>query len=273
MYAGKLCALMLKNKVAATLIKEGYYRHYPELAPETKLQLEKLHGDFEADFDIAKARTNKIASNHELYKRLSGIKGISGYQIALLMAYVKDISRFDTPSKLCVYAGMASINGKPVTKANINKIKDERFETTGKEFKGFNTVLSGRMFVIVDCLLRGKGFFFNYYTGIRKRLQERAMNNGECELIGDKYYMKDRKNFSLILWSDKNAKRRIARTFLHIFWLEWRKIMDLPIRHPYVVDYLGHNSTVTLEEIIKADLVKAPRKPRVKKEDTPESKE
>lgn len=278
MYAGKMCILSIKNSVASRNILSAYIRDYPDLSPDTLEELKTLQGEFSEDFERAKARTNKIASKHPLYKRLGGIKGISAYQIALLMSYIKDISRFDTPTKLCVYAGMASVNGMPVIKANINRIKDYMFETRGREFKGFNTELSGRMFVIVDCLIRSKGYFYNMYCGLRIRLEKRSMNEGSCfqataedrKASGNvmeigKYYMKNKKNQSLIMWSDKNAKRRIARTFLHLFYAEWRTLLDLPVRNPYPVDYLGHNSLITLEEVLKADSVKnsRPRKAKV----------
>lgn len=279
MYAGKLCATLIKSNVASQNQLKGYFRQYPHLAQETIDELTKLQKDFASDFALAKERTNKIASKHPLYLRLGGIKGISAYQIALIMSYMKDVARFDTPSKLCVYAGVASVNNMPVTKGNIARINEWKTETQGIEFHGFNTEMSGRMFVIVDCLLRGKGFFYNYYAGIRKRLELRAMNGSECFMatkedrkasnnvmeVG-KYYMKGKKNQSLIMWSDKNAQRRVARTFLHILWKEWRELANLPVRHPYVVDYLKHSGYVTLEEILKADSVKRVNKKKDKEE-------
>ena len=277
MYAGKLCAMLIKGNVASQNILSGYMRQYPNIDENTKRQLVNLQADFASDFELAKARTNKIAGKHPLYERLKGIKGISAYQIALLMSYIKDINRFDTPSKLCVYSGMASVNGMPVIKANINKISEYNTATFGKEFKGFNTEFSGRMFVIIDCLIRAKGFFYTYYSGIRERLEKRALNGGETFVatIQDQkeskgvmkaghHYMKGKKNQSLIMWSDKNAKRRVARTFLHILWKEWRELAGLPVRHPYAVDYLAHTGIIKLEEIIKADSVKRVNKKREK---------
>ena len=280
MYSGKLCAMLIKQNVASQNILKGYLRMYPELAEDTKNELVKLQAEFSSDFELAKARTNKVASKHPLYIALKGIKGISAYQIALVMSYMKDIHRFDTPSKLAVYSGMACVNNLPVTKANINKIYEYRMENDGREFKGFNTDFSGRMFVIIDCLLRAKGWFYTYYCGVRQRVETRALNGGETFVatIQDQkdskgvmkaghHYMKGKKNQSLIMWSDKNAKRRVARTFLHFLWAEWRVIAGLPVRMPYAIDYLGHTGYIKLEEVIKADLVKAVRVKRIKPED------
>ena len=119
--------------------------------------------------------------------------------------------------------------------------------------------------------------FYNYYSGIRQRLEKRALNGGETFVAtaqdqkeskgimkAGNAYMKGKKNQSLIMWSDKNAKRRVARTFLHILWLEWRTLAGLEIRHPYVIDYLQHSGIVTLEQIIKADSVKRVNKKKEK---------
>ena len=42
---------------------------------------------------------------------------------------IKDIKKFDTASMLMVYSGLASINGMPVNKVNLNKIKEVRAKT------------------------------------------------------------------------------------------------------------------------------------------------
>jgi hypothetical protein len=204
----------------------------------------------------------KIVKKHPLWERLEGIKGFTAYQLALIMAYTKDISKFDTPSKYVVYAGIGVINGMPITKANLNKIK-EYYSSQGKEFKGFHTVFAGRMLgVVADCLIRPKGFFYNMYLNIRKRLVERCINGGEVveqekEVKGKdgvvrkekRYYMKNKKNQSLEAFTHSNAKRRIVRTLLHLIWTEWRTLRELPVRNPYPHDYLGHTSLITLEEV------------------------
>ena len=285
MYSGKLCANLIKANVGSQNILKGYMRMYPEMDEYTKNQLTELQKDFAKDFELAKTRTNKIASKHPLYIALQGIKGISAYQIALIMSYMKHPGRFDTPSKLCVYAGVACINGMPVIKANINKISDWKTEQGIGEFAGFNTEFSGRMNVIMDCLIRAKGFFYEYYLGIRKRLEQRAVNGQECfratpedvkaskgiMKLGEYYMNAPKKNQSLIMWAHKNACRRIARTFLHLLWTEWRKLAGLPNRMPYAIDYLAHSGYISLEQVIKADSVKRKNKKKDAAPETPEA--
>lgn len=307
MYAGKICNLMVKNSVRASNMLSGYERQYPTLDKHTLDTLTQLNEQFEKDFEKSKNLIKKIVETDPLYMRLKGIKGFTAYQLALVKSYIKDIERFDTPSKLMVYAGIGCINGMAVTKANINKIKQyyheqgrtesisakyiyeddcvlidnawvevknaERTDSSivltinkqqhtfspedriirQKEFKGFNTELAGRMFVITDCLMRAGGFFYTLYTQIRKTLTEKQINSGNIELFKDKYYMKGKKNQSLDLFTDKGAKRRIARILLHFIWAEWRALKGLPIRHPYAIEYLAHQHEITLAQALLAD--------------------
>jgi hypothetical protein len=252
MFAGKMCDIMIRNKVRVSNLKDGYLRSWDIITPEIEASIEEQFALFSKDFESAKKRVTKIAENHPLWQRLGGIKGFSAYQMALVMSHIKDVGRFDTPSRLCVYAGVSEIKGMAITKANLNKIK-KHYADQGKEFKGFNTEFSGRMFVIVDCLMRSRGYFYHMYKGIRERLVKRIANQQESEMKGNKALMKGKKNQSVELFTDKNAKRRVARTLLHLFWTEWRTMNNLPVRVPYPVDYLGHSSVITLDEVLAYD--------------------
>lgn len=250
MFAGKMCDMLIQSNVKSINILEAYKREYKDVAEETKKRLEFEQGEVGEAFERAKARATKIAERHPLWHKLSSIRGFSAYQLALIMCYIKDIEKFDTPSKLCVYAGVSEINGMAICKANIARIK-EYYASQGKEFKGFNTILAGRMFVIVESMIKQKGYFYHMYVNIRKRLEQRCINQNQVEQNDEgKLMMKGKKNQSLILFTDKNAKRRLARTLLHLIYKEWRELKGLEVRNPYPIDYLGHNSLITLEEVV-----------------------
>lgn len=310
MYAGKMCELMNKNSVRAFNIHAGYIRAYKTITPEVKQRLDAQLEKFETQFDEEKKRTIALASNHPLWLRLQGIRGLTPYTLAIIMSHVGRIENFNTPSNLMVYSGLAAINGLPVTKANLAKIKEyyiaqNKFETVPaikiaetnyisyqdimgtvetikaneaaasvdltlrdsdgkkkkftiniatsvtrlKEFKGFDTQFSGRMFVLTDNLLRAQGFFLDFFQKIRVRLNAQAINDGRTELKEGKRYMIGRKNFSLDAWTMANARRRVARTILHFIYTEWRTIKGLEARNPYPIDYLGHKSFITLEQV------------------------
>lgn len=276
MYCGKMCVANIKNGVRSNNMISGFERQYPSMDDSTKGQLKELHQQFMDDFDTSKKRIIKILEKDTLWLRVKGIKGFTAYQLALIKSYMKNPDRFETPSKLMIYAGIGCVNdpvtgqGFAVTKANINRIK-EIYSKQGKEFNGFNTELSGRMTVIVDCLLRGTGFFYQTYNQIRSRLAEKAINEGKAEYIKTEtkagkilegYFIKGKNNQSLDSFADKGARRRVARILLHIIWKEWRELKGLPIRHPYAIEKLAHTTEISLAQIIKADkeVVKRPRK-------------
>lgn len=287
MFAGKMCNMLIKTRVASENIMWAYCEKYLGIPnklitkfreaqnPMKKIReyLEKegnletfenlvdLQKEYSLSFERFKRKVSKIVEEHPLYKKFKAVRGFTPYQMALVMAHIKEIKRFETPSRLMIYSGIGCVQGMPVTKANLNKIK-EIYLKQGKEFKGFNTALSGRMFVINDCLLRAKGFFYEMYGRIRKRLEEGAINKGMVEKRDVskskkkkeyKYYMKGKKNQSLILWSDRGAKRRIGRTLLYLIWKEWREMEGLPTRLPYPIEYMGHSDLITLEEVVAFD--------------------
>lgn len=257
MFAGKLQELLIKDRVKCSNILGALLKSYSIVDPSIQLYLESQIEGFQKNFDKSKNALKGFAEEHPLWERFSGVRGFSSSQLALVMAQIKDISKFDTASKLMIYSGIGCVQdadgrGIAVTKANINKIKEIYF-AKGQEFAGFNTVLSGRMHVISECLIKQKGFFYDFYTKMRERLAEKAINEHRCELKGEDYYMKDKKNLSLKLWTQKNAMRRISRTLLHLIWTEWRLLNGLDVRAPYPIQYLGHKQFITLDEILAFD--------------------
>lgn len=254
MYAGKMADLLIEQRVRSENTLSSYMRAYEGIiSGYVEEALKSQVEDLERDFAKSKRRIMRITEAHPLWETLGGIKGFSSYMMALLMSYIKDVSRFETPSKLCVYAGIASINGIPVCKAKLNEIK-LHYSENGGEFNGFNTRLSGRLFVLAESFIRARGFFYNYYLGIKERLVQRAINNDEVEERSDKVLiMKGKKNQPLKAWAHANARRRMLRTFLHIFWTEWRTLNGMEVRVPYAIDYLGHSRYVKLEDVLKVD--------------------
>lgn len=298
MYAGKMCLNLIKEKVASENLMWSLLREYSgldkdevkklrEIKGKAKLQgalqkincvwlydkLISLQDEFELAFERFKRRVSKITEDDPLYQKFAPIKGVSPYLFSILMALIKDISKFDTASSLTMYAGCGCIDdpetgeGVAVTKANINRIK-QIYAKQGKEYKGFNTDLAGRMHVLTDSLIKQKGFFYEFYAKMRERIEEQRINDGSAvrykkEEIAEMkkkdpsikykegiYYMKGKKNFSLVAFSDRNARRRLQRTFLHLLWTECRTLKGLPVRKPYPIDYLGHNKFITLDEVI-----------------------
>lgn len=269
MFAGHFTNSLLKLSVAMQNRMAGLVRDYGEIYPKIEEDLQEVLTYFEDGFATSKKYLTKIGNAHQLSEKLCKIKGFTPYQLALIMAHVKDISRFDTPSKLMVYAGVGVKYGHKVCKKNLNTIRQaENADLPDKDHLfGYNTALQGRMHIIADNLLCTKGYFFNLYNQIRPRLEQRAINERsavqvtaamKAEKNGDyskarvgEYYMVGRKNQSLTSWSNRNARWRIVRTLLHLIYKEWRESLGLPVRNPYPIEYLGHHHVITLEDVLK----------------------
>lgn len=277
MYAAKMCLELNKQKVASGNMLKAYLRDYEGVITEdVKNELLSIEADFEKGFEKAKAKTTKIVETHPLWLKFSDIAGLSAYRFGIIMSMIRDIERFDTPSKLCVYAGVVDKNGVALRKGTISDFKD-MYSLEGREFGGFNTHFAQQMYLLTESFVKSTGYFYNWMEQLRQRLEKQAINDGKCFLLTaelkkelknkdgnstiidsaqakvGEYYMVGKKNYSLKMWSFNNVRRRASRTFLHLLWAEWRKMAGLEVRLPYPIEYLGHKQYITLDEVISAE--------------------
>lgn len=188
MYCGKMCNFLIKTRVASENIVSSWLRQYKDMDESSKNQLLDLQNEYEKSFENFKNKVTKIVSQHPLYQRFASVRGFTPYMLSMIMALTKDIARFPTPSKYMIYAGQGMIEDPatgrdiPVTKANINRIK-QIYQAQGREFKGFNTVLSGRMHVAAESVLKQRGYFYDLYQKIVKRLVHRVITEGDYEVV------------------------------------------------------------------------------------------
>lgn len=272
MFLGKALDLLGNQQVRMENTLSGMLRAYGEdkMKETVKENLERYIKSFKADFDRTKRQVTRIVDMHPLAEKLCKIRGFTSYQLAMIMAEIKDPKRFPSPSNLFVYAGVAPRNGIAVVKANIPLLRMQKHEEYAgekpddfKEF-GFNTTLSKRLYVAGESLIKQKGFFYYQYSNMKPRLQEYAINTGKTFVATEedrkksngvmevgKRYMVDRKNFSLDMWSHKNAFKRIQKLLLHFIWCEWCSMVGYEPRELYVIEYLGHKSKITLDECLR----------------------
>jgi hypothetical protein len=307
-FGGKFMDNVIRNEVRISNMKTAFVKTYgANVTPAMKEKMQEFIDMYEHENEMLKKALVKLVKAHPLWSKMEGIKGFTPYALGLIMSYIKDIRRFDTSSKLCVYGGVACINGKAISKTNIHEINQyyhDNGKFTGKRTSfGFNTKLSGRLYVIGDSLIRAQGKLYENYVQIKMRIYEniiadptrtfkataedvakyKASKLTENELAKQQeqndgvpfkdgtpkgmqegeYYMMGRKCQSAKIWSHINAKRRILRILLCLLYKEWRTLNGLPVRNPYVQDYLGHNTFITIEEIREYDKKKS-------KEEVPE---
>jgi len=265
MLAGKMATELMEQRVRNTNILKAYEREYQTIPDDVRVKIAELIVTFDKGFEKAKRALEKEVEDHPLVDRMTMLRGITPWQVANLIGHIKDIRNFDTPSSLCVYAGVACINGKATTKATIKDHKEYYYVNGIGEFKGFNTKLAGRLHVIGESLIRAKGWFYCYYQRTRKRLHEKAINEGRAYIPTDeerkgtlmkkgRYYMKGKKNYSLESYTHNGAFRRVQRVFLHLFYTEWRTHSNLPARNPYPLEYLGHTTEIKFTDVLEAEL-------------------
>jgi len=51
----------------------------------------------------------------------------------------------------------------------------------------------------------------------------------------------------------------MLRIFLELVYSEWMRLREFPVREPYVFEYLGHTSKITLEYVLEYERVKKAR--------------
>lgn len=114
--------------------------------------------------------------------------------------------------------------------------------------------------------MRSSPFFKNLYDQMKTRLLNRALTNGECykpspeeikkskgKLKKERFYIKGRKNQSVEAWAHSNAFVRVQRTLLHLIYTEWMRYEGLEPRVPYALEYLGHMTLISLDDVLKVD--------------------
>jgi len=266
--AAMLCTSSIKDSVGSKnkewSLKAKYNINEPFL---TKI---RLHN--ERNLEISKQFVVEATQLHPVTKRIcdrmSQIRGITPYSIGLLISYYKSIHKAKRFGNFASYAGYAVIQDMTLSKNNWNKIKLKQAEE-GIEWQGFNIKLKTRIYILVDSVLKARGFYKKEYDRIWPRLYERSINEGSSELREDGvYYIKDRKSHKTVSWAKENAKKRIGRNLLNHLYNEWRIAEGLPPENPYVKDYLGHISVVSLDEVIEYDKNVVVKNNRKSKEET-----
>ncbi len=286
MFAGKNYVDLTMRHVGTQNAYKAFLREYSTMSPEIRERLDDQFNMFEASFKLAKKNLTKLAELHPLWDKFKDVRGFSATQLGLIMSLIKTPERFSSPSKLMVYAGVGTWYGINVNKMNMNKIKEEA-DKRGLKFEGFSTMFSGKMETIVDCLMRSRGFFYDYYNRKKAWKMEKTRNEGrvfvatkddvklskvvdkdstEAEpdpITGEpkvskmevgKEYIIGRKNQSLISYADRSAKNTIKNILLHLIYTEWMKLRGFEPRNPYAIDYLGHKTMITLEDIAAFDI-------------------
>lgn len=186
-----------------------------------------------------KAMVQKQIKHHPLWATwLKDVKGIGPCICGGLLAWVGDIGKFDTVSKLWAYAGLHVIDGHAAkrTKGEKANWSDNLKVLAWKAAQSFVMVGDGyrELYLKEKTRLRVLHPEPVPYDPPRFKRLKPGQTDADRELLSQ--YSDGH--------IDNMAKRWVAKLFLSHVWEEWRKIEGLPIRAAYVVEKLGHTSVI-----------------------------
>lgn len=208
------------------------------------LQIEK---DAIKEFGLSRMRryAEKLMISHgsdvgPIWDWLRGIRGFkTGGITAQLLAYIDDIGKFDTISKLWRFAGLAVIDGKAEPKDSPHY---------SRRFKSICWQI-GELFVKMQTSLYAD-LYYEFYEDDRRKHPNTLCR--DCGIIipkttGGKWKCPENQEHKIIYNPAHimlRSQRRAVKIFLQHLWLKWRQFEGLPVSEPYVQAIMGHTNIV-----------------------------
>lgn len=171
------------------------------------------------ELDISKEIKRQVQTYDIYNKWLKDVTGISHILGAGLIAWIGDIDRFDTISKLWAYSGLGVFDGKIQQRKRGEK-------------SNWNNKLKVHAWKISDSFVRTKGFYRELYD--KYKAYELTKNPEPIEIDGKKNYT--------AMHIHMRAKRKTVKVFMSHLWVRWRELEGLPVTKPYCEAYLGHKT-------------------------------
>lgn len=176
------------------------------------------------------------------------------------MVWVEGIERLTMPSKLRRFAGL---------------VPGER-RRAGEKTR-FSNELRVMMWRLGSSFLKMGGKYAEFYYDYKNRLLQRLQNEGIrvlptprgrycancqeevvlsrqamfCPKCGEKLALKQEPEG--VRWEGHvhmMAMRRMLQLFLDHLWAVWREALNLPLREPYPIEYLGHTTLITPSQMV-----------------------
>ena len=189
----------------------------------TKKKLKSFENDYHKEI-IKQVKEEPI---YEEY--LLKIRGVAELTAANLISYLGYCENFDTISKLWRYCGLAVIDGNAERRKKGEKIH-------------YNPKLKTLMYKISDCFIKQGDKYRQLYDDIKGDYQTRFP-----EPIENPTYKETKKGFKqkyTKMHIDLMARRKLIKIFLANYWIRARKMKDLPIREPYILEHGEHSTLI-----------------------------
>ena len=232
--------------------------------------LEKKYG-VKSLIEEAKTFENKIKKrldsevvNYKLYdKYLQHIQGIGSILSAGLIANIGDISKFDTISKLWMYAGLGFNKFCPEcehpTYVTVEYEDREGNITKGKKLKPFENCPECNHKTTPIIQKRTKGYQDNWSPRLRvlcwklgsSFVKQKAAKSGYRRIYESfrrddtEFHPTKVKENGKTKYNDghmyNRAVRKTVKIFMSHLWITWREMEGLEVKAPYVEKVLGHD--------------------------------
>ncbi|MFA5014007.1 MAG: transposase [Actinomycetota bacterium] len=183
--------------------------------------------------DIAKDLKNSIKGIAIYEKWLKNISGIGPVLAAGLIAWIKDIKRFETISKLWAYSGLHVDEGGQAVRRKAGQKCN------------WNSRLKTHLWKVGESFVKTKGGYRELYDQFRKEYDEKWQTPEDCKSKGC-----TNKGNGKCMDGHRYAaaKRKTIKVFLAHYFMKSRELEGLPLEHPFII---GRNGHLHLIEVIE----------------------
>lgn len=137
-----------------------------------------------------------------------------------------DIERAQTVSAMWRFAGLAVIDGK-------------RERPTKGEKLHYSVAMKTVCFLVGDCFIKARSPYRDIYDQAKAKYM--AMRGPESGAPKEEQWT--------LMHCDRAARRKMVKLFLSHLHQVWRGFEGLPVREPYAMEYQGHTTIITPEEM------------------------
>lgn len=179
----------------------------------------------------------------EIYTEwLINVKGVGPILSAGLIAWIEDITKFATISKLWRYSGMAvAEDGRAERRVKGQKIC-------------WNPRMKNLCWKLGESFVKTKGNFRFLYEDIRKDYDSKWKTSDDCKSIGcaKQGAKKGDKRECMKGHRYAAAKRKTVKIFLALLFMKWYELSGEKPRHPrpFSIDVLGHSDMFKPEDFV-----------------------
>ncbi len=202
-------------------VKKKYKKNLKEFSKGELEEVDKLFAFMDEAQKLEKILDKEIkfmVNLEPIYLNyLKDVKGMGHILSAGLIAWIDDIGKFATVSKLWAYSGLHVIEGNAARKTKGQKCN-------------WNNKLKTHGWKIGEQFVKTKGKYRNLYD--KYKAYEKENHPEEIKEGKKTLYTKGHIH--------ARAKRKVVKVFLSHLWLKWRELEGLPVSKPYCEEYLNH---------------------------------